>query len=71
MAEVFAESARQSSNREVTGMFRARVLKSAGKASVDVKTAIALSDSFPAILEALVSGEVNSGHARLMVRVAD
>lgn len=51
-------------------MLRERVLESAGKASGDVKLAVSLAEEFPATLEALAAGEINSGHARVIDRVA-
>ena len=51
-------------------MLRERVLESAGRASSDVKLAVSLSERFPATLEALAAGEVNSSHARVIDRVA-
>ncbi|WP_419919137.1 hypothetical protein [Candidatus Poriferisocius sp.] len=70
LAEVLAERARRSSNREAAAVLRERVLESAGRASGDVKTAVSLAENFPSTLEALVAGEINSGHARVIDRVA-
>ena len=70
LAEALAERARQSSPREAAGVLRERVLESAGRASGDVKLAVSLSENFPATLEALAAGEITSGHARVIDRVA-
>ena len=51
-------------------MLRERVLESAGRASSDVELAVSLSERFPATLEALAAGEITSGHARGIDRVA-
>ncbi len=45
-------------------------MESAGRASSDVKLAVSLSEQFPATLEALAAGEITSGHARVIDRVA-
>ena len=45
-------------------------MESAGRASGDVKLAVSLSENFPATLEALAAGEITSGHARVIDRVA-
>ena len=52
-------------------MLRERVLESAGRASGDVKLAVSLSENFPATLGALAAGEITSGHARVINRVAN
>ncbi len=70
LAEVLAERARRSSNRETAAVLRERVLESAGRASGEVKTAVSLAENFPSTLEALIGGEINSGHARVINRVA-
>ena len=70
MAEVLAERARRSSARAASAVLRERVLESAGRASGDVKLAVSLSENFPATLEALAAGEITSGHARVIDRVA-
>ncbi|WP_419925100.1 DUF222 domain-containing protein [Candidatus Poriferisocius sp.] len=65
-----AERARRTTCRETAGVLRERVLESAGRASGDVKLAVSLSENFPATLEALADGEINSGHARVIDRLA-
>ncbi len=70
LAEALAERAAQSTRRAATGVLRERVLESAGRASSDVKLAVSLSEDFPATLEALIAGEITSGHARVIDRVA-
>ncbi len=70
LAEVLAERARRSSNREAAAVLRERVLESAGRASGEVKTAVSLAENFPSTLKALIGGEINSGHARVINRVA-
>ena len=70
LAEVLAERACRTSRREAAGVLRERVLESAGRASSDVKLAVSLSENFPATLEALAAGEITSGHARVIDRVA-
>lgn len=70
LAEALAERARRTTCRETAGVLRERVLESAGRASSDVKLAVSLSENFPTTLEALAAGEINSGHARVIDRVA-
>ncbi len=70
LAEVLAERAQRSSPRAASAVLRERVLESAGRASSDVKLAVSLSERFPATLEALAAGEITSGHARVIDRVA-
>ena len=70
LAEALAERARQSTRRAAASVLRERVLESAGKASGDVKLAVSLAESFPSTLEALASGEINAGQARVIERVA-
>lgn len=70
LAEVLAERAGRSTRRETAAVLRERVLESAGRASSDVKLAVSLSENFPTTLEALASGQINSGHARVIDRVA-
>ena len=45
-------------------------MEAAGRASSDVKLAVSLAEEFPATLEALAGGEITSGHARVIERVA-
>ena len=45
-------------------------MESAGRASSEVKLAVSLAENFPTTLEALAAGEINSGHARVIDRVA-
>ena len=70
LAEALAERAQRSTCRETSAVLRERVLESAGRASSDVKLAVSLSENFPATLEALAAGEINSGHARVINRLA-
>ena len=70
LALALAERARRSSARAASAVLRERVLESAGRASSDVKLAVSLSEQFPATLEALAAGEITSGHARVIDRVA-
>lgn len=70
LAEALAERAGRSTCRETAAVLRERVLESAGKASGDVKLAVSLAGSFPTTLEALASGEINAGQARVIERVA-
>ena len=70
LAEALAERARRTTCRETSAVLRERVLESAGRASGDVKLAVSLSENFPATLEALAAGEITSGHARVIDRVA-
>ena len=70
LAEALAERACRSTRREAAAVLRERVLVSAGKASSDVKLAVSLSENFPATLDALAAGEINSGHARVIDRLA-
>jgi len=70
LAEALAERARQSTPRAAASVLRERVLEAAGKASGDVKLAVSLAEKFPATLEALASGEINAGQARVIERVA-
>ncbi len=70
LAQALAERARRTTCRETAGVLRERVLESAGRASSDVKLAVSLSENFPSTLEALTAGEINSGHARVVDRVA-
>lgn len=70
LAEALAERAGRSTCRETSAVLRERVLESAGKASSDVKLAVSLAEEFPATLEALAAGEITSGHARVIERVA-
>lgn len=70
LALALAERARRSTPRAASAVLRERVLEAAGRASSDVKLAVSLSENFPATLEALVAGEINSGHARVIDRVA-
>ena len=70
LAEALAERATRSSRREAAAVLRERLLESAGRASSDVKLAVSLSENFPETLEALASGQINSGHARVIDRVA-
>lgn len=70
LAAALAERARRSTPRAAAGVLRERVLESAGRASSDVKLAVSLSENFPATLEALAAGEITSGHARVIDRVA-
>ena len=70
LAEALAERARQSTRREAAAVLRERVLESAGRASSDVRLAVSLAEEFPTTLEALAAGRINSGHARVIGRVA-
>ena len=70
LAEALAERAGRSTCRETAAVLRERVLESAGRASSDVKLAVSLAENFPATLDALTAGEVNSGHARVIDRLA-
>ena len=70
LAMALAERARRSTPRAASAVLRERVLESAGRASSDVKLAVSLSEDFPATLEALAAGEITSGHARVIDRVA-
>lgn len=70
LAEALAERARQSTRRAAASVLRERVLEAAGKASGDVKLAVSLAEDFPTTLEALASGEINLGQARVIERVA-
>lgn len=70
LAEALAERARRSTPRAASAVLRERVLEAAGRASSDVKLAVSLSENFPATLEALAAGEITSGHARVIDRVA-
>ena len=70
LAEALAERARRSTPRAASAVLRERVLEAAGRASSDVKLAVSLSEKFPATLEALAAGEITSGHARVIDRVA-
>lgn len=70
LALALAERARRSSPRAASAVLRERVLESAGRASSDVKLAVSLADEFPMTLEALAAGEINSGQARVIDRVA-
>lgn len=70
LALALAERARRSTPRAASAVLRERVLESAGRASSDVKLAVSLSENFPATLEALAAGEITSGHARVIDRVA-
>lgn len=70
LAEALAERARQSTRRAAAAVLRERVLESAGRASSEVKLAVSLAENFPTTLEALAAGEINSGHARVIDRVA-
>ncbi len=70
LAEALAERARRSTSRAASAVLRERVLESAGRASSDVKLAVSLSEQFPATLEALAAGEITSGHARVIDRLA-
>lgn len=70
LALVLAERAARSTCRETSAVLRERVLESAGRASSDVKLAVSLAENFPTTLEALAAGEINSGHARVIDRVA-
>lgn len=70
LALALAERARRSSPRAASAVLRERVLESAGRASSDVKLAVSLADEFPTTLKALAAGEINSGHARVINRVA-
>jgi hypothetical protein len=70
LAEVLAERARRSTPRAASAVLRERVLESAGRASSDVKLAVSLSENFPSTLEALAAGEITSGHARVIDRLA-
>ena len=70
LAEALAERAQRSTCREASGVLRERVLESAGRASSDVKLAVSLAENFPATLDALASGRINLGHARVIDRVA-
>lgn len=70
LALALAERARRSSARAASAVLRERVLESSGRASADVRLAVSLSENFPATLEALAAGEITSGHARVIDRVA-
>ena len=70
LAEALAERARRSTARKAVSVLRERVLEAAGKASADVKLAVSLSEKFPSTLQALADGKINSGHARVIERVA-
>ena len=70
LAGALAERAGRSTCRETAAVLRERVLESAGRASSDVKLAVSLAENFPATLEALTAGEITSGHARVIDRVA-
>lgn len=70
LALALAERARRSSPRGASAVLRERVLESAGRASSDVKLAVSLAEEFPTTLEALAAGEITSGHARVIERVA-
>ena len=64
-----AEMHRRAGGRAAAATVRERLKVSARQATAEVELAASLADEFPATLAALSSGEITSGHARVIAKV--
>ena len=71
LAEVSAELSRRSGGRGAAALMRERLNVSARQATAETALAESLVSEFPATLDALRSGEINVGHARVIARVGN
>ena len=69
LAEIVAEMHRRTGGRGAAAMMRERLHVSARQATAEVELATSLAEGFPATLAALRSGEITTGHARVIARV--
>ena len=70
LAEAAAEMHRRTGGRGAAAVMRERLKMSARQATAEVELAASLATQFPATLDALCSGEITPGHARVIARVA-
>ena len=69
LAETAAEMHRRMGGRAAAAMMRERLHVSARQATAEVELAASLAEEFPTTLAALRSGEITTGHARVITRV--
>ena len=69
LAVAAAEMHRRVGGRAAAATVREQLHVSARQATADTELAASLADEFPATLAALISGEITSGHARVIARV--
>ena len=69
LAETAAEVHRRMGGRGAAAMMRERLHVSARQATAEVELAASLAEEFPTTLAALRSGEITTGHARVITRV--
>ena len=69
LAEIAAEMHRRNGGRGAAAMMRERLHVSARQATAEVELAASLAEGFSATLAALRSGEITTGHARVIARV--
>ena len=70
LAEIAAEMHRRNGGRGAAALMRERLNVSARQATAEVELAASLASEFPATLAALRAGEITTGHARVIARVA-
>ena len=70
LAEIAAEVHRRMGGRGAAAMMRERLNVSSRQATAEVELAASLASELPATLAALRAGEITSGHARVIARVA-
>ena len=69
LAETAAEMHRRMGGRGAAALMRERLNVSSRQAIADTELAASLAGEFPATLDALRSGEITTGHARVIARV--
>ena len=69
LAEIAAEMHRRNGGRGAAALMRERLRVSARQATAEVELAASLASEFPLTLAALRSGEITTGHARVITRV--
>ena len=70
LAAAAAEMHRRTGGRGAAAVMRERLKMSARQAIAEVELAASLATQFPATLDAMCSGEITPGHARVIARVA-
>ena len=70
LAETAAEMHRRNGGRGAAALMRERLKVSSRQATAEVELAASLASEYPATLDALRSGEITPGHARVIARVA-
>ena len=69
LAEIAAEMHRRTGGRGAAALMREQLKVSSRQATAEVELAASLASEFPATLDALRSGEITPGHARVIARV--